>query len=82
MHRLLPITSLAAGLLVVSGCASTGPPDVPPDVDPAHVHFAHPVAGVGDPAPDFALPRADGRGRVRLSDLRGAPVVLVFGSLT
>ena len=40
----------------------------------------------GDPAPDFALDRlgADGaRGDpVRLSDLRGTPVALVFGSYT
>jgi cytochrome oxidase Cu insertion factor (SCO1/SenC/PrrC family) len=33
----------------------------------------------GDAAPDFALPRADG-GALRLSDLRGRPVLLHFGS--
>ncbi len=37
---------------------------------------------VGDVAPDFTLPSVDGAGSVRrdvtLSDLRGAPVVLVF----
>ncbi len=38
---------------------------------------------VGQPAPDFALPRQDGRGRFHLSGLRGRkPVVLVFGSFT
>lgn len=37
---------------------------------------------VGDMAPDFCLPRLDGSGKVRLSDLRGRPVVLVFGSYT
>lgn len=31
----------------------------------------------GDPAPDFALPDQDGN-EVRLSDLRGAPVLLFF----
>jgi peroxiredoxin Q/BCP len=31
----------------------------------------------GNPAPDFELPTDDG-GRVRLSDLRGSPVVLYF----
>ena len=43
---------------------------------------------VGDPAPDFALPTVDQKGRpsseqVQLSSFRGRqPVVLVFGSYT
>jgi len=37
---------------------------------------------VGDSAPDFNLPRSDKSGDVRLSALRGKPVVLVFGSYT
>lgn len=38
---------------------------------------------VGDTAPDFSLPTADGKARVRLSSFRGhKPVVLVFGSYT
>ncbi len=36
----------------------------------------------GDPAPDFDLPTYDRSSRVRLSSLRGKPVVLVFGSYT
>jgi hypothetical protein len=35
----------------------------------------------GDPAPDFELPQADG-GTVRLSNLRGRPTLLHFGSFT
>lgn len=38
---------------------------------------------VGDEAPDFELPLLHGDGRtVRLSDLRGRPVALIFGSYT
>lgn len=33
---------------------------------------------VGTPAPDFSLPPAPGPDRVRLSDFRGKPVVLLF----
>jgi peroxiredoxin len=32
---------------------------------------------IGDTAPDFALPTADG-GTVRLADYRGKPLALVF----
>lgn len=38
---------------------------------------------VGDEAPEFELPVLDGRGAtVRLSELRGKPVALIFGSYT
>lgn len=38
---------------------------------------------VGDEAPDFRLPVLHGEGAtVRLSDLRGRPVALIFGSYT
>lgn len=36
----------------------------------------------GEVAPDFELPRVDGGEPVRLSDLRGRPVILHFGSLS
>ncbi len=36
------------------------------------------VPAAGEPAPDFALPAAPGPERVRLSDHRGRPVVLLF----
>lgn len=39
--------------------------------------------GVGDDAPDFALPRLEGSGEIRLSSLFAErPVALVFGSYT
>jgi peroxiredoxin len=34
----------------------------------------------GTPAPEFRLPRLDGRGDLALSELRGKPVLLVFSS--
>ena len=37
---------------------------------------------LGSAAPDFELPLLDKSARVRLSSLRGRPVVLVFGSYT
>jgi cytochrome oxidase Cu insertion factor (SCO1/SenC/PrrC family) len=36
----------------------------------------------GQIAPDFTLQDAQGESSVRLSDLRGKPVVLLFGSCT
>jgi hypothetical protein len=37
---------------------------------------------VGDSAPDFTLPTQDGKRRVTLSECRGKPTVLIFGSFT
>lgn len=54
----------------------------PPWVDADHVHFTEPAVEAGDPAPDFTLPTADGANQVTLSELRGKPVLLVFGSYT
>lgn len=68
--------------LLLGACASAGPPQAPPNVDPAHVHFSTPEVEVGDPAVDFTLPLVDGTGEVTLSALRGRPVVLIFGSTT
>ncbi len=39
------------------------------------------VVHAGEPAPDFTLPILDG-GSLTLSDLRGLPVVMEFGSIT
>jgi len=84
------MAALALALLA-AGCASTqkGPlPDIPtdammpPGVDRAHTHFTVPTVKVGDIAPDFTLPAANGSGHVSLSTYRGHPLVLVFGSCT
>jgi hypothetical protein len=37
---------------------------------------------IGEEAPDFELPVVDKSRHVKLSDLRGRPVLLVFGSYT
>ena len=39
------------------------------------------VAQAGDEPPDFTLPKLDG-GTLTLSDLKGKPVVMEFGSIT
>jgi cytochrome oxidase Cu insertion factor (SCO1/SenC/PrrC family) len=62
----------AAGLIaVVAGTAWAGPP--------------RPRQGnlkVGDPAPDFTVKDVEGTRTVRLAELKGKPVVLIFGSCT
>lgn len=37
---------------------------------------------VGDAAPDFTVSDVQGKMTVKLSDLKGKPVVLIFGSCT
>jgi cytochrome oxidase Cu insertion factor (SCO1/SenC/PrrC family) len=53
--------------------------------DPADPPRARPRDGdlkAGDAAPDFTLADMRGEKTVRLADLRGKPVVLIFGSCT
>ena len=68
-------------------------PKGPPPADPSPLVFVKgildgdlgsPFEGpaVGQRAPDFRLKTHDGNGEIALSDLRGKPVVLVFGSFT
>lgn len=87
------ILALAAAAASVAACRSLeprmdidAPPPIPPQIDPSHLHFTRSQVQVGDVAPDFTLPRvgegASAAGEVRLSSLRGRPVVLVFGSFT
>ena len=79
--NLLTVLLLALTLLLAAGCASSFP-SPPPGVDPEHVHFEKAVAKLGAPAPDFTLRSPSGHDPVTLSELRGKPVALVFGSLT
>jgi len=78
--NMLTLVLLAVALMLMSGCASF--PSPPPGVNPEHVHFEKAVAAQGEPAPEFTLNGSDGHGAVTLSDLRGKPVVLIFGSFT
>jgi cytochrome oxidase Cu insertion factor (SCO1/SenC/PrrC family) len=88
MRRRVPtvnrLLALLASLLVpvAAGCASSGPPSIPPWVEAEHVHFEEPSVSEGDVAPDFALQTPDGERTITLSELRGKPVILVFGSFT
>jgi hypothetical protein len=80
-----PLFFVAAALavLLAAGCASHRDelPPIPSGVDPAHLHFHDPTVGVGD-RPEFALPLLGTEQTLSLSDLRGRPTVLVFGSFT
>lgn len=84
----------ALALVFAAGCRSVSPvtdaashdpdapPPIPPGIDAKHLHFTRSRVQVGDVAPDFALPRADGNGVASLGSLRGRPAVVVFGSFT
>ncbi len=63
------------GALALACVASAQEPKVVPKRDPGRLK-------VGDPAPAFELVDADGKNKVKLADLKGKPVVLVFGSCT
>jgi hypothetical protein len=79
------LAALAVLSLASAACASqpiTGRPPIPPGVPEEFLHFSDATAARGQPAPDFALPTPVGEGTIRLSSLRGKPVVLVFGSHT
>ena len=79
------VPALAAAL-ALAGCATPRPrnerPSLPPEIPAEYLHFSDTELAVGDVAPDFELPTPDGYDEVRLSSLRGKPVVLVFGSHT
>ena len=47
----------------------------------AEFEYLKQIAHAGERAPDFTLPTLDG-GEVTLSQLRGKPVMMEFGSIT
>ena len=71
--------------LVAAACASapvTGRPPIPPGVPSQFLPVSVAVVARGEMAPDFTLPTPSGGFTTTLSNLRGRPVVLVFGSHT
>jgi hypothetical protein len=76
---------LATTIRLGRGLAPSDSPRTLLDVmaDPEYLDLRTPKIQVGDQAPDFVLPAADGGAAVRLSELlRSGPVALVFGSYT
>ncbi|HEX5272058.1 MAG TPA: deiodinase-like protein [Gemmataceae bacterium] len=74
------VVALTLGLGGPAARAVAGDGDGSPAACPAPGGEGPPP--VGSPAPDFVLTGVDGGQTVRLSDLRGKPVVLFFGSCT
>jgi cytochrome oxidase Cu insertion factor (SCO1/SenC/PrrC family) len=74
MRRLIAGVALC-GLLAVLSAATRGQP--PDKLRPRQGSLK-----VNDDAPDFTVKDIEGKETTRLADLRGKPVVLVFGSCT
>jgi cytochrome oxidase Cu insertion factor (SCO1/SenC/PrrC family) len=74
---------LVSGFLVLAVAATArGQSAAAGDKRPFPLELRKATLRVGDPAPDFTLDDATGKSTVRLSKLKGKPVVLIFGSCT
>ena len=49
---------------------------------PAENGYFRSLTHAGEEAPDFTLPKLDGTGDLTLSEQRGRPVMIEFGSIT
>jgi hypothetical protein len=67
--------SFAIALLLFCTPAGAQEPALTP-----HSSNAHPILPIGSPAPDFALPRIDGRIH-RLADYNQSPLLMVMSDL-
>ena len=74
MHKPLAGAALC-GLLALLSAATHGQPPGRPQPRPGNLK-------VNDPAPDFTIKDVDDKATTKLSDLKGKPVVLIFGSCT
>lgn len=71
---------VAVLLVLLAGSATLGQPPAPPKDSPPRISQGS--LKEGDLAPDFSLKDVDGKNAIKLSDLKGKPVVLIFGSCT
>lgn len=70
------------GVLLVLGATSAVVGQTPRSLDERRPRISQGALQDGDEAPDFALQDIEGTKEVKLSELRGKPVVLIFGSCT
>ena len=74
MRRLIAGAALC-GLLAVLSAGTRGQP-------PEKLRPRQGTLKVNDAAPDFTVKDVEGKETTRLAELRGKPVVLIFGSCT
>jgi hypothetical protein len=77
MQTLLQLGAIASVLAATGLAAFAGPPN-----RPAGELRREGDLKAGDRAPDFTVQDLHGKQSVKLSELRGKPVVLIFGSCT
>src|SRR5437764_521813 len=76
---------LACTLAVILTAPLSNAAENPPQQQQRHGARPQIIQGTlkdGDLAPDFTLQELEGKRTVKLSDLRGKPAVLIFGSCT
>jgi len=77
---LLVLTAATFAPLALAADNNRSPSEQPPSG--ARPNIRQGTLEDGAVAPDFALPDIEGKKTVKLSDLKGKPVVLIFGSCT
>ena len=80
LRRNTLIACSLASIWLVTGCSNVLPTLL--GAKSEHIHFEETTLTEGAVAPDVTLPLHNGKGKVSLSDFRGKPMVLIFGSYT